>query len=320
MEIYDVVPRFCDHKESRDLDGMIRSASGRIKGIDYTVTVTAATIPRTVIETQADGTKKKVRRNIGSFPGVREEFVEKAIRKISTYSSRIEPDRCVVSFTLYELKKELMAFGHDYRYDEIREALNILTHSRIQIVTTDSNQKTIDHISGYLNNLEVRSSNRKSKFYDPELAALGQARCTVELHKLLSMKISEGQFRLYQYGIDMSLTSTYARNLLRHLSLVWTNARVGTTFRLSLNDFITNILAREKTPRIYNDFRKLDEAVKGLVQTGLLEPDYKAEPVKAPKGKGFTDYNFEFLPTNRFVTSVIEAGMGVSQRPRQLNA
>lgn len=305
VEIYDVIPRFSEIKTVSHKE-VIRKAAGRIRQINFNITVNAATFENPIKVPNGEP-------YIYIFPGIREEFVEKAIRKISTYSSTIAGNRCVVNFSLYELKKELSMFGHDYKYKEIREALSILTHSRIQIVTVDVDGSTIDMTSGYLNNLEIRSPSKSSKFYDPK-AGPDQARCQVELHPLISLKISQGQFRMYQYGIDMSLNSVFSRHLLRHLSIVWTNASEEKAFTLSLMDFITNVLAREPNARIYNDLRKLDEAVTELTRRGILKPGTVPQPVKASKGNGYSDYTFAIFPTNKFVTSVIDSSTGAARR------
>jgi hypothetical protein len=313
VEIYDAIPRFFDMKTVTCPDEMIRSATGCVRKINYKVAVTAATIQTQVKVPNQSGAKLKMTKNVSLFPGVREEFVEKAIRKISTYSSTISGKHCVVNFTLYELKKELAMFGHDFKYSEIREALHILTHSRIQIITVDEDGSSIDMTSGYLNNLDIRSSSKLSKYYDPK-ANPDQARCEVELHPLISLKISQGRFRMYQYGIDMSLSSVFSRHLLRHLSLVWTNASEEKALQLSLMDFVRNVLAREPATRIHNDFRKLNEAVQELTDSGILKPGTVPLPVKASKGNGYSDYTFPLLPTNRFVTSVIDASSGSARR------
>lgn len=313
VEIYDAIPRFFDMKAVTDIDQMIRRATGCVRKINYEVAVTAATIETQVKVPNQIGAKLKMTKNVSLFPGVREEFVEKAIRKISTYSSTISGNHCVVHFTLYELKKELAMFGHDFKYSEIREALHILTHARIQIKTVDVDGSSIDMTSGYLNNLDIRSSSKLSKFYDPK-ASSDEARCQVELHPLISLKISQGRFRMYQYGIDMSLSSVFSRHLLRHLSIVWTNASEDKVFELSLMDFVKNVLAREPATRIYNDFRKLNEAVQELTESGILKPGTIPHPVKASKGNGYADYTFPILPTNKFVTSVIESSTGAARR------
>lgn len=313
VEIYDGIPRFSDMKAVTDMDQMIRRATGCVRKINFEVAVTAATIQTQVKVPNQVGVKLKQTKNVSLFPGVREEFVEKAIRKISTYSSTITGTHCVVNFSLYELKKELSMWGHDYKYSEIREALYILTNARIQIKTVDSDGSSIDMTSGYLNNLDIRSPSKRSKHYVPN-AGPDQARCEVELHPLISLKISQGRFRMYQYGIDMSLSSVFSRHLLRHLSIVWTNASEDKAFQLGLMDFVTNVLAREPAARIYNDFRKLNEAVQELTAKGILKPGTVPVPVKASKGNGYADYTFPIYPTNKFVTSVIESSTGAARR------
>ena len=82
------------------------------------------------------------------YPGMREELVEDALRKITVSNSRGRYDEMggFVRFTMYELQRELAAHNHKYGLTQIKEALNILHLTRIVLETEDGSKIA----SGYL--------------------------------------------------------------------------------------------------------------------------------------------------------------------------
>src|SRR5271169_673475 len=82
------------------------------------------------------------------FPGAREELVERALRFIAIQQiakTKLTPDlqtgrQCVtVVFTLSMLRRHLEELGHGFKISEIKEALDILSHTfiRIRLETSD---------------------------------------------------------------------------------------------------------------------------------------------------------------------------------------
>ena len=70
------------------------------------------------------------------YPSVREEIIEDVLRKFATDAKRNEflDDRLSVKFTLYDLWKELRKTGHTYNYSKIKESLQILANTKLEIV------------------------------------------------------------------------------------------------------------------------------------------------------------------------------------------
>lgn len=314
VEIYDAVPRFFEARTVHSLENMNQEITAEVRSMSYTLTITAATIRKKVLDKQPDGTTLHRHVNVGMFPGVREEFVEKAIRKFSTLQAAdITDERCVVRFTLYELKKELDEFGHRYSYSEIREALQVLAQSNVRIDATLPDGTSLDISSGYINNLIIRSPRRDSAYYqagtdDP------RPRCQVELHPLIAQQVKRGEFRLYQYGLDMSITSGFGRGLLRFISMFWKNASEANSFRFTMMEFFASGSNRRPGQFIAQDNRQLKRAIESLITVGLFKDDYRVIPVKASKGRKILDYEYEVFATNKFVTTVIEANSGAARR------
>ncbi len=314
VEIYDAVPRFFESRTVHSLDCMNQEITSEVRSMSYKLTITAATIRRRFVEKQEDGSTTERYQNVGMFPGVREEFCEKAIRKFSTMQTAdITDERCIVRFTLYELKKELDEFGHKYSYSEIREALQVLAQSNVRIDATLPDGTSLDISSGYINNLIIRSPRPDSAYYqggtdDP------RPRCQVELHPLIAQQVKRGEFRLYQYGLDMSITSGFGRGLLRFISMFWKGASEERGFRFTLQEFFASGSNRRPGKFISQDNRQLHRAIDSLIAVGLLKPDFRVMPIKASKGRKILDYEYEIFATNKFVTTVIESNSGAARR------
>jgi hypothetical protein len=313
IEIYDAVPRFFESRTVYSLENMNQEITSEVRSMAYTLTITAATIRKRLTEKMPDGSKTQTYKNVGMYPGVREEFVEKAIRKFSTMQTAdITEERCIVRFTLYELKKELEAYGHHYSYSEIREALQVLAQSNVRIDATLPDGTSLDISSGYINNLIIRSPRADSAYYqansnDP------RPRCQVELHPLIAQQVKRGEFRLYQYGLDMSISSGFGRGLLRFISMFWKNAAQEKGFRFLLHEFFSSGANRRAGKFISQDARQVSRAIESLIAVGLLEKEYRTIPIKG-KGRKILDYEYEIFPTNEYVTTVIEANSGAARR------
>lgn len=327
IDIYDSVPRFVDNRVASNkgvvdnFQDSLRETKGVIKGISYSVIITAATIKGIGKKSSKSKELSTATNVIGAFPGVREEFVEKALRKLSTHQAEINGDSCTVHFTLYELSKELLSFGHHYSYEEIRSALLILSKANIHITTTNLAGRITEYSGTYISGVAIVSFDKNSKHYDSsfDTASRSDVRCRATLHPLIGQQIQRGEYRIYQYGLDMLLKQSLARSLLRHLSLHWANANTGIDHVISLNDFIKNVIGREVNSKIFDDHRYMKKAIESLASHGVLQQTHTCEPVPNTKGRGYSDYKYIIRPTNRFVTSVIQSKAGISKRQLSKN-
>jgi hypothetical protein len=82
-------------------------------------------------------------RTVPVFPGGREELVERALRFLAVQQlaqTQITPDQRVgthgitVFFTLSALRRHLQELGHGYKLSEIKEALNILSKTLLEVI------------------------------------------------------------------------------------------------------------------------------------------------------------------------------------------
>lgn len=77
---------------------------------------------------------------VARYPGEREQLVEEVIRMLASRRKHLVQrgeGEVGVSFTIYEVYRELARTGHHLSYQEIRDSLNVLHMSRVEIVRLD---------------------------------------------------------------------------------------------------------------------------------------------------------------------------------------
>ncbi|MCK1788642.1 replication protein [Pseudomonas violetae] len=321
VSIYDALPRFSwASKTVRELSHMTTQLDGRLNGEHFRVVMKAVSLELPIkIKGKATGKTEWV----GVYPGSREECVEEALRKFSTQPGRFNEAECSVRFSLYDLRKELKSVGHTHSYDELRQALEILSKSSLTIQTRSADGETIDITSTYLPLLALRSKNKSSKHYIevkdmPDEEKGNATLCVAVLHPLISRGIERGDYRLYHYATSMKLTNSLAKTLNREFSMRWRNASPVHPYRFQLVEFLSNT-ARGLSSRIPDDFRAVNIALQQLVDEGVLT-EFKSTPVKKPKGKGAMDYKYEVFPTNKFVGMIIDGHRREKRRELAVSA
>src|SRR4051812_16797194 len=121
IALWDVAPRWVFRHGESLRDGEYLKTIKRTfvySGKVYSIALKPARIER-------DG------KEIEQYPGEREQLVEEVIRRIAVLRNRLTyngQDEVGVTFSLYEVRKELERTGHSFSFYEILEALNILHH------------------------------------------------------------------------------------------------------------------------------------------------------------------------------------------------
>ena len=143
IALWDVAPRgvFRLHEDVREERGLkLIKRVFQYGGATYNVSLTPARF-------------EHLGEVIEKYPGEREQLVEEVIRQLAVRKNRlsVQGDKgevgVGVSFSLYEIFKELERTGHKFSYAEIREALNILHMSRVEIVRMiDEGGKKIERV------------------------------------------------------------------------------------------------------------------------------------------------------------------------------
>lgn len=226
VDLWDSVPRY---SISRIQMQALRTREGFLEEIEvpfhYRGKELKATIHPARVETK-DGKK------LSYYPGAREELVEHALRKICVDQQAGFFDqptyRSGVRFTLHQLRKELEEQGHSLRYDQLIEALDILSLSVIEIEGEGNGEEATSFgRSPYLAAL----TGVKRKNYDADRSA----RWAAQFHPLVTHSIDKVAYRQFNYQRLMQSSTQLARWLLTQLVLKYTQASLLNNFTMHFN-------------------------------------------------------------------------------------
>src|SRR5260370_17300861 len=135
LELFDAMPKY-PYPVTTTIEKPERlEISFTLRGLKYTAFITTAQI------TDARTAEQRL-----VFPGAREELVERALRFIAVQQiarTRLTPDTetghhsVTVVFTLSMLRRHLEDLGHGFKLSEIKEALDILSNTLIELRLDD---------------------------------------------------------------------------------------------------------------------------------------------------------------------------------------
>lgn len=286
IDLWDSVPRYCGARSmaARErVNGRLgnHKAVFHYRGMNCTGTIRPGSYD------DPDGVKRDY------FPGVTEEILEDALRKLAIEQNAgffDQPNlQSGVVFTLHQLRNELKERGHTRSYQEIVKALYVLLRSTIQI-EADSNG-VISQESGYISGLTVVSRNKLKE--DP------QSRWQLRFHPLVTESINRLTYRQFNYAKLMSLKSQLARWLLKYLVLKYTFASIVHPFEIRFTTIKrdSGLLDGYKVKR--QAVQAAREAFDELTQEGVLL-SVKTDTVLGPRAK-VLDVVFTLTPSLDFV-------------------
>ncbi len=229
------------------------------------------------------------------YPSSNEELIEDALRKIACIQNNgyFDDSRSGVSFTIYQLRKELESQGHARSYQEVVLSLQILANSIIRIKTSnDKAQGFLD--SAYFSHL---SSVSKAKLHeDPN------ARWHIEFHPLITEAINSIDYRQFNYALMMSHTTHLARWLHKYLVLKFTYAAIGKTFEIRFSTIKRDSSLLDNYVRQRDAVKAMNEALAELRDHRLIF-SIKEERILGPRQQ-ISDVVYTITPTMEFSSEV----------------
>lgn len=219
VELYDFIPKYHWGKAKR-IDGeFLRSLNREFecRGKRYNVKVDPAKI------TESDGVSRDY------YPSKREELVEDALRKLATEGQGVFLDDAAgVTFTIYQLQKELQQNGHSYSHDQIKDALMVCAKTNLT-VTSDNGDTIL--VSSIFETLGLQTRE--------DWAGTGEkTRAFVRFNPLVTQGIKTGQFRQLNYEKSMRYKTVIARQLHKRMSHHYTQASFTNLYAISLTTII----------------------------------------------------------------------------------
>lgn len=201
------------------------------------------------------------------YPGQREELVEDALRKLAAEGQGIFLDDAAgVTFTLYELQKELERMGHGYNKNQIKEALEICKRTTL-IITSEDGCTVLE--SNIFETLGLQSQ-------DNWKGSGEKTRCYVRFNSLVTAAIKKGTYRRINYDKAMSY-GVIARQLYKRLSHHYTQASLFNQYGVLLTTLIRDF-GLTKRKQLRDNLREVRAALEEMTEKGDLL-SYQIEPV-----------------------------------------
>lgn len=228
------------------------------------------------------------------YPSAREELVEHALRKISAEQSCgffDQPNyRSGARFSLYQLRTELEQQGHSLRYDQLIEALDILSLSSIEIEgTTDDGDEAFAR-STYLSAL----SGVRRKDYEADKST----RWAAQFHPLVTQSIDQVTYRQFNYQRLMKCSTQLARWLIGQLVLKYTQAALVNSFEMRYSTIKRDSALLDGYARERAAIAALDDAWEELKALGAIATIKKVEQ-RGLRGK-LENVVYTLHPTREF--------------------
>ena len=269
LELFDAIPKFTFGA----LTNLRRKASLEVVKRDFLWNGQRlrVTIEPTVLSAKDPRDRsKEITKQI--LPGSREEQVYRVLRKMASdpYAERQvregrNPSVALV-FTLGHLRTKLAEVGHEYRVNEIKEALQVLSRTPIKLQNLDTNK-------------ELYSSNSYIEVeYTGEIGDTTGSVTTISVHfnKLAARAILEGMTDWVHYERLMSLHDPLGEWIYESLTRNFRQAGVEYGYTLTLSRILAESPMRAY-PQLRDNVKRVRKALRKLVEREVLQafPPYK---------------------------------------------
>ena len=295
IELWDGVPKYY---VSRHKMRAMRSKDGNLptleREFEYRKRVFTITIQPARIKT-GKGKYQEF------YPSAREELVEDALRKIAAEQQQgfLDGQDSGAVFSLHMLRQELRLRGHAMSYEEVVEALEIMSNCTIQIRPTDGKG---GYQSPILTSLTWVTKERYRT--DPK------SRWVAYFSPLVTQSIKELSYRQYDYQTMMMHTSQLSRWLHKRLAHHYTNASLQNPYRFKFSSVQRDSgLLEHGRPRDAID--ALDDSLNELKSHNVLITIQK-EKRTGTRNK-ILDVLYTVIPNPRFIEHIKAANRRQAQ-------
>ncbi|WP_205800380.1 replication protein [Methylomonas sp. Kb3] len=289
FDLWDSIPRYSISRKRQDdlrLPGgslPISTVDFKYRGNEFRIQIRPARLvdPVTGVESEY-------------YPSAREELVEHALRKMAVDDGfyDVEEFRSGCRFTLHQLRVHLQDQGHALRYDELIEALDILSLSTIDIQgeTEDSN---ISYTRMTYLSLLARVSRKEPTQFNTQ-----ESRWLVQFHPLITNGISNLTYRQFNYRRLMKCRSQLSRWLISQLVLKYTQASLANSFIMRYSTIKRDSSLLEGYKRERDAVTALENSWDEIKQLGVLTSYTKLE--ERGKRSKIEDVVYTIFPSPEF--------------------
>jgi hypothetical protein len=294
VDLWDIAPRFLFNADEVRNDGQGTRRGGKstrialrgqkvvtrnfdYRGQTFKIELAAALI---VVDGQS----------VAVFPGEREQVVEEVMRRIASKQGRLNlmaPDGVFLHFSVHELRRELEAVGHGYKYAEIREALEILHRCNIRITLPDGKGTALS--SSVFPQMAIRTRTAEGETY-------------VQLNALVSAAIRRLEFRQLSYEWLMRIKTPLARWIFKrlHHEIYQAGETPSDILVLAASDIARNS-GMTQHRQLRDTYRRIGWAFDALADAGVL---VKVDRNIVREGRRNADIFFRVVPSPRFLAEV----------------
>lgn len=293
IELYDFMPKYHWGKVQRINGRFLESLEREFecRGETYKIKIHPARI------VGKDGKEKEC------YPSKREELVEDALRKfVCEGQGLFLDDQVGVTFTLYQLQKELKERGHSYSIDQLKEALFICAQTKLIVSNENYGLVLVSSI------FETIGLQTREEWVEQGK----QSQAFVRFNPLVTKNIKSSNFRLVNYDKSMSYKSVIARQLHKRMSHHYTQASITTTYHILLSTMIRDFGLTQYS-QLRDNLRDVESSLKELIEKNVIL-NYKIEKVIDQKRNNkLLDAKIIMTPTPQFGNEVMFANKKQSE-------
>ena len=265
-ELYDTVPKyvFDDIEKLRTKEGLLGSLT---RNFVFRKKEMSLKIRPALVETK-DGEK-------AFYPSTREEIIEDVLRKFATDPNRNEflDDRLSVRFSLYDLWKELKRIGHTYDYTQIKESLEILAFTNLEIISTDGELSFSSNMFETFGKVNCNEDEDKvnNEEYNKKIIYF------VRFNSLLSEDVKNKTWQLINYEQCMSYKKNISRWLHKRISNMFLVGDIKIPYHILLSTIIRDSGMTEYA-LISGNIRQIESCLEEMIKVGSIKK-YKTEKI-----------------------------------------
>ena len=289
VELYDFIPKYFWGKVKR-IDGEFLRALTRefeCRGKRYKVKIDPAKL------TDDAGN------SLDYYPSKREELVEDALRKFACEGQGVFLDDAAgVTFTLYQLQKELQKNGHTFSKDQIKDALVVCAKTNVT-VTSDNGDTIL--VSSLFETLGLQTRE--------DWAGTGEkTRAFVRFNPLVTEGIKTRQFRQFNYEKSMSYKSVIARQLHKRMAHNYTQASFTNLYTISLLTIIRDF-GLTRYAKLTHNLRDCINALDEMKEKHVILSHHIEKTIDTAKRNKLIEAKFTITPDPNFVEEVMQANV-----------
>ena len=289
IEFYDFCPKYVYWRSERVSDKFLDRIEREFecRGSGYRLSIDPAKIK------DSDGVVRDY------FPGVAEELVEDALRKLAVDGHGLFlDDQAAVTFTLYELQKELSKTGHTYSLEQIKKALMVCVGTTIHLTTQSGDTVFSDHLFetvGLNTREDWKGQGKKTKAF-------------VRFNSLVTKSIKEGSWRQFNYEISMRFKHVVSRQLNKRMSHHFTQAHLATPYNILLSTMLRDF-GLTTYSYVRDNLRHVTKALDEMVGKRVIRSYEVKNIYDADRKNKLIDALIELKPDINFVNTTISANV-----------